>query len=265
MRAATLTYHWTKGLPTVMTYCLGMNLDAGMVFVSDSRTNAGVDNVGKFEKLRVYSKPGERVLVTQSAGNLSVTQNVLSLLEQRARSGGQNSVWEAASMYDVACFIGDAMREVQRRDGDYLRKNNIDASASFILGGQVRGEPPRMFLIYTEGNFIESSQDTAFFQIGEVKYGKPILDRVLEPSTSLQDAVKCALISFDSTMRSNISVGPPLDVLVYTRDSLEIGLQHRLDEGDPYLGLIRQQWGEGLKRVFTELAEPDWVAPRTQA
>lgn len=242
-----------------MTYCLGMNLDAGMVFVSDSRTNAGVDNVGKFEKLRVFAKPGDRVLVTQSAGNLSVTQNVLSLIEQRARAGGSNSLWQADSLYDVACLMGEAMREVQRRDGDYLRKNNIDASASFILGGQVRGEPPRMFLIYTEGNFIESSHDTTFFQIGEVKYGKPILDRVLEPQTSLHDAVKCALISFDSTMRSNISVGPPLDVLVYHRDSLKVGLQQRLDEGDPYLGLIRQQWGEGLKRVFTELEEPGWI------
>jgi putative proteasome-type protease len=242
-----------------MTYCLGMNLDTGMVFVSDSRTNAGVDNVGKFEKLRVFDKPGERVMITQSAGNLSVTQNVLSLLEQRARAGGERSIWEVDSLYDVACLIGEAMREVQRRDGDYLRKNNIDASASFILGGQIRGESPRMFLIYTEGNFIESSHDTTFFQIGEVKYGKPILDRVLEPSTSLRDAVKCALISFDSTMRSNISVGPPLDVLVYHRDSLDIALQQRLDEGDPYLGLIRQQWGEGLKRVFTELKEPDWI------
>lgn len=245
-----------------MTYCLGMNLDAGLVLVSDSRTNAGVDNVGRFEKMRVFAREGDRVVVTLSAGNLSVTQNVLSLMEQRARSGGEHSVWMAESMYDIACLLGEAMREVQRRDGDYLRKHNIEAAASFILAGQIRGEPPRMFLVYTEGNFIETSHDTAFFQIGEIKYGKPILDRVIEPSTALEDAVKCALISFDSTMRSNISVGPPLDVLVYERDSLKLGLQKRLDEGDTYLQRIRQQWGEGLRRVFVELEGPEWGSRR---
>lgn len=241
-----------------MTYCLGMNLDAGMVFVSDSRTNAGVDHIGRFEKMRVYARSGDRVITSLSAGNLSVTQNVLSLLEQRARGGGTQSLWQAESMYDVACLFGDAMREVQRRDGDYLRKHNIEASASFLLGGQIRGEAPRLFLIYTEGNFIEAGADTSFFQIGEVKYGKPILDRVITPRTSLEDAVKCALISFDSTMRSNISVGPPLDVLVYRSDSLEAAAAHRLEEGDPYLQTIRRQWGEGLKRVFGELQGPDW-------
>jgi len=244
-----------------MTYCLGMNLDAGLVLVSDSRTNAGVDNVGRFEKMRLFVREGDRVVVTLSAGNLSVTQNVLSLLEQRARGGGEHSLWMAESMYDIACLLGEAMREVQRRDGDYLRKHNIEASASFILAGQIRGESPRMFLVYTEGNFIETSHDTPFFQIGEIKYGKPILDRVIEPSTALEDAVKCALISFDSTMRSNISVGPPLDVLVYERDSLKLGLQKRLDEGDPYLQRIRQQWGEGLRRVFVELEGPEWGDP----
>lgn len=244
-----------------MTYCLGMNLDAGLVLVSDSRTNAGVDNVGRFEKMRVFAREGDRVVVTLSAGNLSVTQNVLSLMEQRARSGGEHSLWMAESMYDIACLLGEAMREVQRRDGDYLRKHNIEASASFILAGQIRGESPRMFLVYTEGNFIETSHDTPFFQIGEIKYGKPILDRVIEPATALEDAVKCALISFDSTMRSNISVGPPLDVLVYERDSLKLGLQKRLDEGDPYLQRIRQQWGEGLRRVFVELEGPEWGDP----
>ena len=241
-----------------MTYCLGMNLDAGMVFVSDSRTNAGVDHIGRFEKMRVYARSGDRVITSLSAGNLSVTQNVLSLLEQRTRGGGAQSLWLAESMYDVACLFGDAMREVQRRDGDYLRKHNIEASASFLLGGQIRGEAPRLFLIYTEGNFIEAGADTSFFQIGEVKYGKPILDRVITPRTSLEDAVKCALISFDSTMRSNISVGPPLDVLVYRSNSLEAAEPHRLEEGDRYLQTIRRQWGEGLKRVFGELQGPDW-------
>jgi putative proteasome-type protease len=241
-----------------MTYCLGMNLSEGMVFVSDSRTNAGVDNIGKFEKMRVYAKDGDRVIVTLSSGNLSVTQNALSLLEQGTRKSGAANLWQCGSMYDVACALGAAMREVQRRDGDYLRQSKIEASASFILGGQIAGEAPRLFMIYSEGNFIESTHDTNFFQAGEVKYGKPIIDRVLSVATPLAEAVKCALISFDSTMRSNISVGPPLDVLVYRAGSLKVDQQRRLEEGDPYLVLIRRQWGEGLKRVFTELAAPDW-------
>ncbi len=241
-----------------MTYCLGMNLKEGMVFVSDSRTNAGVDNIGKFEKMRVYARDGDRVIVTLSSGNLSVTQNALSLLEQRARTSGLANLWKCTSLYDVACALGEAMRDVQRRDGDYLRQAQIEASASFILGGQIAGEAPRLFMIYSEGNFIESTHDTAFFQTGEVKYGKPIIDRVLTIATPLSEAVKCALISFDSTMRSNISVGPPLDVLVYRADALRVEQQRRLEEGDPYLMMIRRQWGEGLKRVFTELAPPEW-------
>jgi putative proteasome-type protease len=241
-----------------MTYCLGMKLDAGMVFMSDSRTHAGVDNVGKFEKMRVFSKPGDRMLVTLSAGNLSVTQSVLSLIEQRARAGGADSVLLAKTMYEVACQIGEAMREVQQRDGEHMRRNHIDCSASFVLGGQIFGEPARLFLVYAEGNFIESSQDTPFFQIGETKYGKPILDRVLTPATDLEDAVKCAMVSFDSTMRSNISVGPPLDVLVFSSEREEITLRKRVEANDPYLMHIHEQWGEGLKRLFTELPDPEW-------
>ncbi len=242
-----------------MTYCLGMKLDAGMVFVSDSRTNAGVDNVGRFEKMRVFEVAGERVVVTLSAGNLSVTQNALSLVEHLARKDPNlPSFYNASSMFDIAGALGNALREVQRRDGDYMRANQIDASASFIVGGQIAGEPMRLFLVYSEGNFIESARETNYFQIGEIKYGKPIIDRVLNPKTSLQDAVKCALISFDSTMRSNISVGPPIDVLVIDNNALRVGITQRLDEGDPYLTEIRSAWSEGLKQLYVQMPTPPW-------
>ncbi|MFN7550513.1 MAG: peptidase [Pseudomonadota bacterium] len=244
-----------------MTYCLGMKLDAGMVFASDSRTNAGVDNVGRFEKMRVYEKPGERVIVALSAGNLSVTQNALGLMDHQARKDPHATHFNnASSLFEIAGALGDAMREVQRRDGEYMRANKIDASASFIVGGQIAGEAPRLFLVYTEGNFIESSRETNYFQIGEIKYGKPIIDRVLTRRTSLQDAVKCALISFDSTMRSNISVGPPIDVLVLETDALRVGVTQRLDEGDPYLTQVRQAWSDGLKRLYVQMPAPPWYS-----
>jgi len=252
-----------------MTYCLAMSLDAGMVFVSDSRTNAGVDNVGRFEKMKVYERAGERVIVVLSAGNLSVTQNALGLLDHQAgRDPNQLSLWNAKSMFEAAGLLGNAMREVERRDGDYMRQNRIDPSASFLLGGQVAGEAPRLFMIYAEGNYIESSRETNYFQIGEIKYGKPIIDRVLTPRTSLRDAVKCAMVSFDSTMRSNISVGPPIDVLVLEAGNLKVSMRQRLDEGDPYLTQIRAAWSEGLKQLFVGLPVPPWydeLAARQQA
>jgi putative proteasome-type protease len=242
-----------------MTYCLGMNLDAGLVLVSDSRTNAGVDNVGRFEKMRVFAREGDRVVVTLSAGNLSVTQNVLSLIEQRARAGGEHSLWHAESLYDVACLLGDAMREVQRRDGDYLRKHNIEAAASFILAGQIRGEPTRMFLVYTEGNFIETSADTAFFQIGEIKYGKPIIDRVVHFDTPMTEVAKAFLVSFDSTMRSNLTVGLPIDLLAYERDARRVTLRRRFNHGDGYFSRISGAWSAGWRRAFGEVPDVPWV------
>ena len=242
-----------------MTYCVAMSLDAGMIFASDSRTNAGVDQIARFSKMRVFSREGHRVIVTLSSGNLSITQNALSLLEQRARGGdGEHHLWNASSMFDIARLIGDALREVKIRDGPYLQQNNIDSHANFIVGGQVRGEPPRLFEVYSEGNFIEATPDTCYFQIGESKYGKPVIDRVVSRSTGLLEATKCTIVSFDSTMRSNISVGLPIDLLVYETDALAVRLQRRIEESDPYFQMIHTQWGEGLRRVFAQLPNPDW-------
>jgi putative proteasome-type protease len=236
-----------------------MSLEAGMIFAADSRTNAGVDQIGRFSKLRVFVREGDRVVVTLSSGNLSMTQSALNILEQRTRSGdSQMQMWNAPSMFDIARLVGDALREVKMRDGPYLLQNNIDSHATFIVGGQVRGEPPRLFEVYSEGNFIEATADTCYFQIGESKYGKPVIDRVITRGTSLQEATKCTIVSFDSTMRSNISVGLPIDLAVYETDGLRLKLQKRIEESDPYFQMIHTQWGEGLRRVFAELPNPEW-------
>ena len=242
-----------------MTYCVGVLLDGGMVFASDSRTNAGVDHVSSFRKMTVYERPAERVIVILSSGNLSVTQNALTLLEQQSKRGeGAPNIWSAPSLFDVATMLGDCLREVKRRDAPYLTQNNIDASANFVVGGQMKGERQRLFMLYQEGNFIEATPETPFFQVGETKYGKPIIDRVVKRSTSVIDATKCVLISFDSTMRSNVSVGLPIDLLTYARDSLRVQIQRRIGETDPYFTMIHHQWGEGLRRVFAQLPDPYW-------
>lgn len=242
-----------------MTYCVAMSLDAGMIFASDSRTNAGVDQIARFSKMRTFVRDGDRVIVMLSSGNLSITQNAVNVLEQRNRQGDDEpSVLNARSMFEVARLLGDALREVKTRDGPYLTQNNIDSSANFIVGGQIKGEPPRLFHVYGEGNFIEATSETCYFQIGESKYGKPVIDRVVTRQTSLTDATKCVLVSFDSTMRSNISVGLPIDLLVYETDQLQVKLTRRIDEPDPYFQMVHTQWGEGLRRVFAQLPDPDW-------
>ena len=243
-----------------MTYCVAMSVDAGMIFASDSRTNAGVDQVMRFSKMRVFARDGDRVIVSVCSGNLSITQNAVNTIEQRARAGDNAlNLLNAQSMFDVARLLGDAMREVNQRDGEYLMQNNIDSSANFLIGGQIRGEPPRLFRVYSEGNFIEATPETCYFQIGETKYGKPIIDRVITRNTGLLEATKCTLVSFDSTMRSNISVGLPIDLVVYETDSYRIKLQRRIQESDPYFQMVHTQWGEGLRRVFAQLPNPDWT------
>ena len=243
-----------------MTYCVALRLDAGILFASDSRTNAGVDHVATFSKMKVFERKDERVMVLLCAGNLSVTQSVTNLLEQHKNAEpGRTSIWSVGSLFDVACLVGDALREVNRRDGPYLSQGNIDAGASLILGGQIKGEDQRLFHIYAQGNFIEATDDTIYFQLGESKYGKPVLDRVVMPGTDPADVAKCVLVSFDSTIRSNISVGPPIDMLWYPRDALRVGLQKRIEEGNPYFNMLRHGWGAGLRRVFGELPNPDWM------
>jgi len=241
-----------------MTYCVATMIDAGIVFASDSRTNAGVDNISTFRKMRTFERPGNRALVIVNSGNLAVTQATLNRLDQAIRHNTEQNLMTATSMYDVAEHIGAALREVRHRDGPYLMENNVDGGANFIVGGQIAGEQPRLFMVYSEGNFIEATPETPYFQIGEVKYGKPIIDRVISAETSMDDAVKCVLVSFDSTMRSNLSVGFPIDLACYVRESLCLGLTHRYDENDSYMQSLRQSWGEGVRRAFAQLPNPQW-------
>jgi putative proteasome-type protease len=235
-----------------------MMLDAGMIFASDSRTNAGVDHVASFRKMRLFVVEGNRVIVVLSSGNLSITQGALNLLEAGKTTESGHTIWNLNSMFQAAQLLGDALREVRERDAGYLVQANVEAFASFVIGGQVQDERQRLFHIYSEGNFIEATSETPYFQIGEIKYGKPIIDRVITSRTSLMDAAKCVLVSFDSTMRSNVSVGLPIDLLVYENDSLFVGLQRRIVEGDPYFSRIHKMWGEGVRRVFSELPNPHW-------
>ena len=231
-----------------------------MIFASDSRTNAGVDQVATFTKMRVYEKPDDRVLVALTSGNLAMTQGVIDLLDRQARaSEGTRTLWNVESLYDAAQLVGGALREMQQRDSDFLARSNIEAHAELIVGGQIAGERPRLFHIYSQGNFIEATEETPYFQLGESKYGKPILDRVISPATPQREAAKCVLISFDSTMKSNISVGLPIDLLWYPKDSLRVGLRHRIREGDPYFTMLRARWAGGIRRIFAALPEPDWL------
>jgi putative proteasome-type protease len=242
-----------------MTYCIGVMLDQGMVFASDSRTNAGVDNFAKFCKMTVFEHPGDRVIVLLSSGNLAGTQAVISVLNQRAAAGDAvTNLWNAGTMFDVAMLVADAMRDIERRDGEYLEQSDISFNASFIVGGQICGEPQRLFRIYSEGNFIEAGVDTPYFQTGETKYGKPIIDRVISQYTPLAEAAKCVLVSFDSTMRSNLSVGMPIDLICYEQDSFEVSKRRRFEEGDAYFTALSREWGEGTREVFRRLPELDW-------
>jgi putative proteasome-type protease len=245
-----------------MTYCVGMLLEDGIVLASDSRTHAGVDDFAKFCKMTVFERAGDRVLVLLSSGNLAGTQAVISVLKQRSDAvDGPPNLWTAGTMFDVAILVSDAMRDIERRDTPFLQGGAISFNASFIVGGQLRGEPPRLFRIYAEGNFIEASADTRLLQTGEAKYGKPILDRLLTGAPTLAEAAKCALVSFDSTMRSNLSVGMPIDLVCYERDSLEIRMRRRFDQGDAYFTALSREWSAGVRKVFRELPELEWSEP----
>ncbi len=242
-----------------MTYCVGILVKEGLVLASDSRTHAGVDNFATFCKMTVFEREGDRVLILLSSGNLAGTQAVISLLRQRSvNKDGAPSVLTAKTMFDVAVLVSDAVRDIERRDAPFLASGPISFNASFLLGGQLRGEAPRLFRVYAEGNFIEAGEDTPFLQTGETKYGKPIIDRVLSPTTSLADATKCTLVSFDSTMRSNLSVGMPIDLVCYERDSLKLTMRRRFSQGDAYFSSLSAEWSEGVRRVFRELPVLQW-------
>lgn len=242
-----------------------MRLDAGLVFLSDSRTNAGVDQVGTFRKMNVFENPGDRMMVLMTAGNLSISQSVRQIISEHKTAKGK-SVWTADSMYEAAQIVGEAIRMVHARDAKSLEQFGIDFNLSIIFGGQIKDERCRLFQMYSAGNFIESHNENCYFQIGEAKYGKPIIDRVVNPATPLDEAAKCALISMDSTLRSNISCGLPLDLLIYETDKLAVTRFVTIDEKNQYFQMIRSTWGKQLKTVFEGIADPVWnAAPNAAA
>ena len=247
-----------------MTYCVAMSLDEGMLFASDSRTNAGVDNVSTFSKMHVFEVPDgpeQRCIIAVNAGNLATTQAVISQLLRKASqaTGEEKHILNLPSMFDVAEHFGQMMKTtISHAEKNQFAQASVDFTCTFLVGGQIRGEAPRLFLIYPQGNFIEATTDTPYFQIGESKYGKPIIDRVVHPDTPMGEALKSAMVSFDSTMKSNLSVGLPIDVIILKRDELMPSLRYRVTEDDVYFQSIRRAWGQGLRQVFQGLPQPDW-------
>jgi len=241
-----------------MTYCVGLMIDRGIVFMSDTRTNAGIDSISTFRKMHVWEEPGERVIVLMSAGNLATTQAVVSLLDERTKAAGDRTatLLETPSMYQTARMIGNTVKEVIANSAPVGQKADSYFNASFVMGGQIRGSEPRLFMIYPEGNFIECSEDTPFFQIGETKYGKPIIVRTYDREMSFAETMKLLLVSFDSTLKSNLSVGLPLDMLFYERDSYRVGMRKRIGGDDPYYRAISDGWSNALKSAFKSL--PDY-------
>lgn len=247
-----------------MTYCVGILLEQGLVLASDTRTNAGVDQVAVTPKMHVFEQADERVIVLLTAGNLAITQSVVNVLREQLtpakKSAKQRHLHNVTSMFEAAGVVGTAMRSIYEREGDALKDHGVEFNASILVAGQIKGERPRIFNVYAAGNFIEATPDTPYLQIGETKYGKPIIDRVVKNNTALMDAVKCVLISFDSTIRSNISVAAPIDLMIYRTDSLHGRCRERITEQDPYYASVRKGWGEGLKAVFSSLPNPEWCA-----
>lgn len=240
-----------------MTYCVGLKIDRGLVFMSDTRTNAGMDSISTFKKMHVWEDPGERVIVLMSAGNLATTQAVVSLLDERTKAIGDRhaTLLETPSMYQTVRMVGDTVKEVIASSSPAGDKADSYFNASFILGGQIKGSAPRLFMIYPEGNFIESTDDTPFFQIGETKYGKPIIIRAYEKTMSFAETVKLLLVSFDSTLKSNLSVGLPLDLLFYENDAFKVSLKKRIAQDDQYYRTISDGWSSALKAAFASLPD----------
>ncbi|MBC7780800.1 MAG: peptidase [Proteobacteria bacterium] len=240
-----------------MTYCCALQVDEGIVFASDTRTNAGPDHIAVVRKMSLWERPGDRVIVMLVSGNLAITQKTVNLLNERLVSSGLLNLWSVTTMFNAAQLVGDTVREVYRADGEALRAFGYDFTLSVILGGQIAGEPPRLFNVYAAGNFVEATRETPYVQIGEVKYGKPIIDRVVTCNTPIAKAAKCALVSFASTLRSNVTVGMPIDLLVYRSDTLRVDEQRRYQENDAYFRSLSDGYGEGIIRVFDSLPDPN--------
>ena len=249
-----------------MTYCVAIKLNAGLVFLSDSRTNAGLDQISTFRKMIVYEKPGDRFMVLLSAGNLSISQSVREMLqvEQLKNEEGEPiTIWNAKSMFEATRVLGSAIRHVYARDGESLKAAGVEFNVSLIFGGQIAGEGMRLFQVYSAGNFIEATKETPYFQVGESKYGKPVLDRVIHSETPLEEAAKCALVSMDSTLKSNLSVGLPLDLVVYEEGKHSSDRIVCIEENNPYFMMLRRTWGGKLREVFDSLEDPQWNGGQT--
>jgi putative proteasome-type protease len=244
-----------------MTYCLGIINRFGIVMAADSRTNAGVDYISAYRKLFDFSVAGDRIILICSSGNLSITQGVINGLNRDIQNEEIN-LHSLPSMYDIAHYIGNKSRWIQDRDRPWLERDKIDYHCNFLLGGQIQGEQPQLYLIYPQGNYIQATKETPFVQIGETKYGKPILDRTITYDTPLEEMAKCALLSIDSTMKSNISVGPPINLVMYERDSLTIRHRLQLRLGDPYLAKIRKLWEDYVREAFEAMPNIEWEHDR---
>ena len=251
-----------------MTYCVAIKLNAGLVFLSDSRTNAGLDQISTFRKMIIYEKTNDRFMVLLSAGNLSISQSVREILQieqlKDIDGGPPITIWNATSMFEAARVLGSAIRRVHERDADDLKHSGVDFNVAMIFGGQIKGEAMRLFQVYSAGNFIEATPETPYFQIGESKYGKPVLDRVITPETPLEEAAKCALVSMDSTLKSNLSVGLPLDMVVYEVDSFETNKVVCIDNDNPYFRMLHDNWGKKLRDVFDSIEDPMWNGGATE-
>ena len=250
-----------------MTYCVAIKLNAGLVFLSDSRTNAGLDQISTFRKMIVYERPGDRFMVLLSAGNLSISQSVREILQVERLKDNEDdegiTIWNAKSMFDAARVLGSAIRRVRDRDAVSLQHAGVDFNVSLIFGGQINGEGMRLFQVYSAGNFIEATPETPYFQVGESKYGKPVLDRVITPNTPLDEAAKCALVSMDSTLKSNLSVGLPMDMVVYEANQFQSDRIVCIDENNPYFKMLHDNWGQKLREVFDSIEDPMWNGGQT--
>lgn len=241
-----------------MTYCLACKVNDGLVFASDSRTNAGVDYINTYSKMYRFQHAEDRVIVILTSGNLATTQAVINALHRDIDEHNEVNLYNVNYLFDAAHYVGRLSQRVQKEHTPALSAHNISAEASFVLGGQIQGRDTQLYLIYPEGNYISVSEDTPFVQIGETKYGKPILDRVIRPTTSLEDTARCALVSLDSTMRSNISVGPPVELAIYKKDSFMIGQHISLSNDTPFFMNLQKSWNDGIREAFIGLPRFEW-------